>query len=77
VRRRSSWALATLGALSDPPDDPLAPLSRGLDEASGTLAGIASLTRAEAERIGVRIDRLTSQLACISPSGRADIDRAD
>jgi hypothetical protein len=39
--------------------------------------GIASLTRAEADPIGVRIDRLTSQLARISPSGRADINRAD
>ena len=62
---------------SDPPDDPIAPLIRGLDEASETLAGIASLTGAEAERIGVRIDRLTSRLARISPSGRADINRAD
>jgi len=48
-----------------------------LAEASETLAGIASLTGAEAERIGVRIDRLTSRLARISPSGRADINRAD
>lgn len=63
--------------MSAPPDDPIAPLIRGLDEASGTLAGIALLTRAEAERIGVRIDRLTSQLARVSPSGRADINRAD
>jgi hypothetical protein len=50
---------------------------RRLDEASGTLAGIASLTRAEAEGIGVRIDRLASRLAHISRSGRADLDRAD
>ncbi len=63
--------------MSDLQDDPSAPLIQGLDEASETLAGIASLTRAEAERIGVRIDRLTSQLAHISPSGRADINRAD
>lgn len=63
--------------MSDLQEDPTAPLTEGLDEASETLAGIASLTRAEAERIGVRIDRLTSHLAQISPSGRADINRAD
>ena len=63
--------------MSDPPDDPIAPLIRGLDEASRTLAGIASLTRAEAERIGVRINRLTSQLACSTPSGADSISPTD
>lgn len=63
--------------MSDPQHDPIAPLIRELDEASGSLASIASLTRAEADRIGVRIDRLTSRLARLSPSARADIDRAN
>jgi hypothetical protein len=67
--------------MSESRDDPIAALIRELDEASETLAGIPSLTRPEARRIGIRIDRLTSQLATMSPSGRADlfadVDRAD
>jgi len=68
-------------AMNEPRDDPIGPLIRELDEASETLAGIPMLTRPEAEQVGVRIDRLTSQLTSISPSGRAglldDLDRAD
>jgi hypothetical protein len=64
--------------MSDPRDDPTGLLIRELDEASKTLAGIPSLTRPQAERIGVRIDRLTSQLTSISPPGRSGVvDRID
>jgi hypothetical protein len=62
VLRRGRWCVVgrrgrslPRSVMSDPPDDPIAPLIRALDEASRTLAGIASLIRAETERIGVRI----------------------
>ncbi len=67
--------------MTEPGDDPTAPLVRELDEASDTLAGILSLTRPQADRIGARIDRLTSQLENISPPVDAglfdEVDRAD
>lgn len=67
--------------ISEPRDEQIAPLIRELDEASRTLSGMDSLTPPQAERIGVRIDRLTSQLASVSPPVRAglldEIDHAD
>ncbi len=67
--------------MSEPADDPVAPLIRALDEASETLSAINSLRPPQAERIAARIDRLASQLASISPPVDArlvdEIDRAD
>lgn len=67
--------------MSEPRDDPLAPLIRELDEVSRTLSQTQPLTPRQAERIAARIDQLTSQLANISPpvgGGVVDeIDRAD
>lgn len=67
--------------MSEPRDDPIAPLIRELDEASRTLSEMHPLTPLQAERIGARIDRLTSQLANVSAPVRAglfdEIDRAD
>lgn len=66
--------------MTEPRDDPIAPLIRGLDEASRTLSEVHPLTPPQTERIAARIDRLTSQLANVSPPVRAglldEIDRA-
>jgi hypothetical protein len=66
--------------MSDPPDDPFATLIRQLDEASEMLASLPFLTGPEAERIGARLDRLTSEISSKSPSVDAgvsdDVDRA-
>lgn len=63
--------------MGEPRDGPIAPLIRELDEAFRTLSEM----HPQAERIAARIDRLTSQLAYVSPPVRAglfdEIDRAD
>lgn len=67
--------------MSEPADDPVAPLISALDEASETLSAMRSLTPPQAERIAANVDRLTSQLASMSPPVDArlfdEIDRAD
>jgi hypothetical protein len=67
--------------MSEPRDDPIAPLIRELDEASRTLSEMHPPTPPQAERIAAHIDQLTSQLANVSPPVRAglfdEIDRAD
>ena len=62
-------------------DAPIAPLIRELEEAFRMLLDMHALTPPQAERIAADIDRLTSQLAYVSPpvrAGRFDaIDRSD
>jgi hypothetical protein len=59
--------------MSEPRDDPIGPLIRELDEASRTLSKMHPLTPPQAARIAARIDRLTSQLAKVSPPVRAGL----
>lgn len=61
--------------MSEQSDQRVTEIEKRLDAAAQTLSELGWLTAGEAERIGGRIDRISSQLVALSPSARGGSDR--